>query len=98
MGRLHLDKPSVTIAPSSSSLRRVATCTLDRAITHYEAALIEGFPDNYQWVGTREEIARQIGNAVPIPLGMAIGRQLQKAFSGDLREALEESRAAPRAA
>ena len=58
--------------------------------------MIQGFPENYQWVGTREEIARQIGNAVPIPLGMAIGRQLQQAFSGNLAapEETEASRAA----
>ena len=54
------------------------------------------YPETYQWVGTREEIARQIGNAVPIQLGKAIGRQLQKAFSGSLKasEESEASRAA----
>ena len=98
MGRLHLDKPSVTIRTEffKPEKGRYLHPTEDRAITHYEAALIQGFPENYQWVGTREEIARQIGNAVPIPLGMAIGRQLQKAFSGRLGapEESEASRAA----
>lgn len=94
MGRLHLDKPSVTIRTEffKPEKGRYLHPTEDRAITHYEAALIQGFPENYQWVGTREEIARQIGNAVPIQLGKAIGRQLQKAFSGRL-EAPEESEA-----
>ena len=94
MGRLHLDKPSVTIRTEffKPEKGRYLHPTEDRAITHYEAALIQGFPEDYQWVGTREEIARQIGNAVPIPLGTAIGRQLQKAFSGRL-EAPEESEA-----
>ncbi len=94
MGRLHLDKPSVTIRTEffKPEKGRYLHPTEDRAITHYEAAMIQGFPENCQWVGTREEIARQIGNAVPIPLGMAIGRQLQKAFSGRL-EAPEESEA-----
>lgn len=98
MGRLHLDKPSVTIRTEffKPEKGRYLHPTEDRAITHYEAALIQGFPENYQWVGTREEIARQIGNAVPIPLGQAIGRQLQKAFSGNLEapEGSEASRAA----
>ena len=44
-----------------------------RAITHFEAALLQGFPLDYKWVGSKVSIARQIGNAVPIPLGKAIG-------------------------
>jgi len=86
MGRLHLDRPSVTIRTEffKPEKGRYLHPTEDRVITHYEAALIQGFPETYQWVGTREEIARQIGNAVPIPLGQAIGRQLLKAFEGSV--------------
>lgn len=86
MGRLHLDKPSVTIRTEffKPEKGRYLHPTEDRVITHYEAAMIQGFPESYQWVGTREEIARQIGNAVPIPLGQAIGRELLKAFNGNL--------------
>ena len=95
MGRLHLDKPSVTIRTEffKPEKGRYLHPTEDRVITHYEAAMIQGFPLDYQWVGTREEIARQIGNAVPIPLGQAIGRQLLRAFVGTL-EAGEGPRAA----
>lgn len=98
MGRLYLDKPSVTIRTEffKPEKGRYLHPTEDRVITHYEAAMIQGFPLDYQWVGTREEIARQIGNAVPIPLGQAIGRQLLKAFSGIIegREKARASRAA----
>jgi DNA (cytosine-5)-methyltransferase 1 len=31
-----------------------------------------GFPDDFEFVGSKVEIARQIGNAVPPPLGGAI--------------------------
>ncbi|WP_279402325.1 DNA cytosine methyltransferase [Arthrobacter sp. JCM 19049] len=48
----------------------------NRAITHYEAALLQGFGPEHRFVGSRTAIAKQIGNAVPIPLGMAIGRTL----------------------
>ncbi len=94
MGRLHLDKPSVTIRTEffKPEKGRYLHPTEDRVITHYEAALIQGFPETYRWVGTREEIARQIGNAVPIPLGQAIGRQLLAAMRGTA-EATEEARA-----
>lgn len=91
MGRLRLERPSVTIRTEffKPEKGRYLHPTEDRAITHYEAALIQGFPEDYRWVGTRDEIARQIGNAVPIPLGEAIGRQLQKAFSGSLGALVE---------
>jgi len=51
--------------------------SVDRVITHYEASLIQDFPDDYQWVGTKIQIARQIGNAVPRGLARAIARQVK---------------------
>ncbi|MDF3337904.1 DNA cytosine methyltransferase [Mycolicibacterium septicum] len=82
MGRLTWEKPSVTIRTEffKPEKGRYIHPDEDRVITHYEAALIQGFREDYRWVGTREEIARQIGNAVPIPLGQAIGRLLIDAF------------------
>lgn len=83
MGRLSWEKPSVTIRTEffKPEKGRYIHPDEDRVITHYEAALIQGFREDYRWVGTREEIARQIGNAVPIPLGEAIGRLLIDAFA-----------------
>ena len=43
-----------------------------RAITHREAARLMGFPDSFKFRGTKIEIARQIGNAVPPPLAAAV--------------------------
>lgn len=78
MGRLHADRPSVTIRTEffKPEKGRYLHPTKNRAITHYEAAVLQGFPPDHQFVGSRTAIARQIGNAVPIPLGAAIGRQL----------------------
>ena len=82
MGRLRSDKPSVTIRTEffKPEKGRYIHPRADRAITHYEAALLQGFTKEHRFVGTRGEIARQIGNAVPIPLGAAIARQLAKQF------------------
>lgn len=76
MGRLHLDRPSVTIRTEffKPEKGRYIHPTENRAITHYEAAKLQGFPDDFKWVGSKTAIARQIGNAVPIPLGAAIGK------------------------
>ncbi|GAA4193303.1 DNA cytosine methyltransferase [Microbacterium oryzae] len=78
MGRLYPDRPSVTIRTEffKPEKGRYLHPTKNRAITHYEAAVLQGFPVNHLFVGSRTAIARQIGNAVPIPLGAAIGRQL----------------------
>lgn len=78
MGRLHWNRPSVTIRTEffKPEKGRYLHPEEDRAITHYEAALLQGFDANHRFVGSRTSIARQIGNAVPIPLGAAIGRLL----------------------
>lgn len=78
MGRLHWDKPSVTIRTEffKPEKGRYLHPTEHRAITHYEAAILQGFPDTHRFVGSKTAIARQIGNAVPVPLGAAIARHI----------------------
>jgi len=82
MGRLHWDRPSVTIRTEffKPEKGRYIHPEENRAITHYEAALLQGFDSNHRFVGSRTEIARQIGNAVPIRLGAAIGKLLSEAM------------------
>lgn len=82
MGRLHADRPSVTIRTEffKPEKGRYLHPTEDRAITHYEAALLQGFPESHRFVGSKVAIARQIGNAVPIPLGRAIAQTLLGGF------------------
>lgn len=82
MGRLRWDKPSVTIRTEffKPEKGRYLHPTENRALTHYEAALIQGFSKTHRWVGSKTAIARQIGNAVPIPLGRAIATHLAEAL------------------
>lgn len=78
MGRLHWDKPSVTIRTEFTKPEkgRYLHPEESRAITPYEGALLQGFPADYRFIGSVTEIVKQIGNAVPIPLGAALGRML----------------------
>ena len=79
MGRLHWNKPSVTIRTEffKPEKGRYLHPVANRAITHYEAAILQGFPETHRFVGSKTAIAKQIGNAVPIPLGAAIAQQLE---------------------
>lgn len=83
MGRLSWHKPSVTIRTEffKPEKGRYLHPVEHRALTHYEAALIQGFPPHHKWVGSKVSIARQIGNAVPIPLGKAIASHLARALA-----------------
>ncbi|MEU7865319.1 DNA cytosine methyltransferase [Dactylosporangium sp. NPDC049140] len=91
MGRLRWDKPSVTIRTEffKPEKGRYLHPEEHRALTHYEAALLQGFPDNFKWCGTKIQIARQIGNAVPVELAKAlaehIGASLIDAAEGSAR-------------
>ena len=51
--------------------------SVNRVITHYEASLLQDFPEDYEWVGSKIQIAKQIGNAVPSGLARAIARQVR---------------------
>ena len=73
-GRLWWDRPSVTIRTEfyKPEKGRYLHPTAHRPITHREAARLMGFPDDFVFKGSKIEIARQIGNAVPPHLGGAI--------------------------
>ncbi|MEV4437819.1 DNA cytosine methyltransferase [Streptomyces sp. NPDC049577] len=80
MGRLRLDAPSVTIRTEffKPEKGRYLHPTEHRPITHFEAALIQGFPEHFNWCGTKVDIARQIGNAVPVGLAEALARNIHQ--------------------
>lgn len=73
-GRLWWDRPSVTIRTEFFKPEKGRYLHPDqhRPITHREAARLMGFPDDFQFTGSKVEIARQIGNAVPPPLAGAV--------------------------
>lgn len=84
MGRLHWNRPSVTIRTEFTKPEkgRYLHPAENRAITIYEGAVLQGFPDDYLWMGSRTSITKQIGNAVPIPLGRAIANLISGALEG----------------
>jgi DNA (cytosine-5)-methyltransferase 1 len=51
----------------------------DRVISVRESARAQGFPDRVRFFGSLTDRYRQVGNAVPPPLGKALGIELLKA-------------------
>jgi DNA (cytosine-5)-methyltransferase 1 len=66
-GRLWWDKPAFTIRTEffKPEKGRYLHPEQHRPITHREAARLQSFPDSFIFKGTKIEIAKQIGNAVP---------------------------------
>jgi len=73
-GRLWWDKPAFTIRTEffKPEKGRYLHPVEDRPITHREAARFQGFPDDFIFIGSKVETAKQIGNAVPPPLAARV--------------------------
>lgn len=53
----------------------------DPRLTVAMAARLQGFPDDWQFVGAKTHAYRQVGNAFPPPVARAVGRQIVTALS-----------------
>lgn len=86
-GRLWWDRPSVTIRTEfyKPEKGRYLHPEAHRPITHREAALLQSFPEDYDFIGSKIQVGVQIGNAVPPQLAFAI--------ASHLKSILEETRA-----
>jgi DNA (cytosine-5)-methyltransferase 1 len=85
MGRMRWDAPSLTIRTEFFKPEKGQYLhpqwdaddpdnRVNRPITHREAALIQTFPRDFLWCGSKSDIAKQIGNAVPADLASAIAQ------------------------
>jgi DNA (cytosine-5)-methyltransferase 1 len=90
-GRLAWDKPANTITTKCNSFTRgmFAHPSANRNITMREAARLQGFPDDFVFLGSRVDVAHQIGNAVPPPVGEALGKALAQAFVLSAKRSVE---------
>jgi DNA (cytosine-5)-methyltransferase 1 len=75
--RLSWDKPAPTV-PTSPNQKGTCLCHPDdiRPLSVQEYARVQQFPDEWEFIGSLSERYKQIGNAVPVGLGLVIGQTL----------------------
>lgn len=89
--RLHPNKPSYTITGSGGGGTHVYHWEECRALTNRERARLQGFPDSFIFKGSKEQVRKQIGMAVP-PIGAKIiFESIIKLFAGITYSFVEES-------
>lgn len=90
-GRMSWDDvaPTITARFDSFTRGRFGHPSEDRSISLREGAALQTFPDDYIFFGTKVEVARQIGNAVPPLLAHAIAEaiahEIQAAGRSEIR-------------
>ncbi|MCG1993965.1 DNA cytosine methyltransferase [Staphylococcus epidermidis] len=83
--RMSWDEPSLTLTTSPQQ-KQTERCHPDetRPFTTREYARIQSFPDTFNFMGSTNNIYKQIGNAVPVNLayhvGLSVKKYLQKGF------------------
>jgi len=84
-GRMKWDDVAPTMTTYCTGLNngRFGHPDQDRAISLREAALIQSFPEDYKFIDPKfkfssQNIAKHIGNAVPVGLGIAIAKSIKK--------------------
>jgi DNA (cytosine-5)-methyltransferase 1 len=53
----------------------------DRPITHREAACLQSFPDEFDFIGSKVQVARQIGEAVPPKLAYEVANAVLRSMT-----------------
>ncbi len=94
--RLSLNEPSPTVTTSPAQLA-TGLChpTETRPLSVQEYKRIQTFPDTYLLAGRTASKYKQLGNAVPVSLGEAIGRALIRTSEGEPRDTGHGERTQP---
>ena len=88
-GRMRWDEPSPTIRTEffKPEKGRYLHPVAHRPITLREAARLQTFPDGFEFVGAHVQIAKQIGNAVPVRLAYRIALHIRAMLNSDGKQA-----------
>ena len=89
--RLDPDKPSYTVTGSGGGGTHIYHWEEPRALTNRERARLQTFPDDFEFLGSKESVRKQIGMAVPCRGAKIIFEALLKCFAGIEYESVEAS-------
>ena len=80
--RLDPEKPSYTVTGSGGGGTHIYHWEEPRALTNRERARLQTFPDDYEFLGSKESVRKQIGMAVPCQGAKIIFEAILKSFAG----------------
>lgn len=80
--RLNPDKPSYTVTGSGGGGTHIYHWAEPRALTNRERARLQTFPDDYEFIGSKEKVRKQIGMAVPCKGAKIIFEAILRSFAG----------------
>ncbi len=78
--KLDSSKPSYTVTGSGGGGTHVYHYKYDRALTNRERARLQTFDDDYDFLGNKESVRRQIGMAVPVLAAKKILLEVKKSL------------------
>ncbi len=80
--RLDPDKPAYTVTGSGGGGTHIYHWKEPRALTNRERARLQTFPDEYEFIGSKENVRKQIGMAVPCKGAKIIFEAILRSFAG----------------
>jgi DNA (cytosine-5)-methyltransferase 1 len=83
--RLHRYRPSLTLVPGNNAFP--VHPLLHRSLSAREAARLQTFPDDFEFLGTRAEQCKLVGNAVPVRLAECLGQAICEHMAGQAKTA-----------
>ncbi len=87
--RLDPEKPAYTVTGSGGGGTHIYHWKEPRALTNRERARLQTFPDDYEFIGSKESVRKQIGMAVPCRGAKLIFEAVLKSFAGMEYESIE---------
>ena len=87
--RLDPDKPAYTVTGSGGGGTHIYHYEEPRALTNRERARLQTFPDDYEFLGSKESVRKQIGMAVPVDGAEIIFDAILKTFAGETYQFVE---------
>tara|TARA_A100001015_G_scaffold321320_1_gene451447 strand:+ start:1686 stop:2753 length:1068 start_codon:yes stop_codon:yes gene_type:complete len=89
--KLKPNEPSYTVTGSGGGGTHMYHWSENRALTNRERASLQTFPNSYEFFGSKEQIRKQIGMAVPVKMAKIIITSILKTFANKAYKSINKS-------